>query len=824
MEYKDASFYTDFFKNHSDFEILEEFQASNNPDEKNMYIGKITVKDTIHPLELMVEIPFTFPHHKLTFWTKSLSGYPHLIGNTNSKKGAWFCLNTPFAETPELQLSEEIRRLKEWINRQMREDLPAIIKDEKFIQSLRIANAYEWENPDEMNEFRSSAMLTFVGNFWDKAENFKTNRGHLHCIRRPDHNFYVLEDRNDIATTKIPYIIVEEAPSSREILNDFISLKEFYGWDDEICSFLLPQISTSSKPKLTVSSEWDKIEINKEEGLKTISQLLDELSKEISYIAGKKSSNFQSRFSRVFTKKEEASDFKQIKVLPSYKPLLISHLKEIEAEFRSYNQTQITIERTQTTVLETLEDEYEDQYAQIEDWNERGQYVYHHFLLGIKHGSKIQWLIMYTNAYAPKKEDTYYDLGVEIVSISYISTVPMRCLGTEHVTPALFWGRGSLSTPFKEKKIALVGLGAIGSMVAESLAHSGISQIALWDSDIVEPGNLCRSAYTLSDIGQSKVDAIRSLIRKINPYIQKKDIIRNGCWLEINPNHSEYKWGSFYDNINYANQEDVKKELQDYDLVIDCTGSNEMLHFLSYAFPEKDIVSLCITNKAQNLICVTNKDGNPFELRKAYLSRIEQDTKNFYMEGSGCYSPTFIAKYSDIAALVNLLVRNLDSSFAKGELLHSCIISYCESGILTDRIETYSLPNYNLKLNIPHETFLNALDMSQAEEGYLGYVLGAYSNDGNQIMITHIAEYDNANEDLKDTFITSKGIIDYIGDFAYSESENDSYSEQQLTSIRYKAENQNINTNNPLLILKHLDGSISFHLYINGELVKFEKE
>ena len=64
-----------------------------------------------------------------SFLAKSLSGYPHLIHNGKIEYGDWFCLNTPFAETPEEQLNQEITRLKEWISHQMREDLPAIIKD-----------------------------------------------------------------------------------------------------------------------------------------------------------------------------------------------------------------------------------------------------------------------------------------------------------------------------------------------------------------------------------------------------------------------------------------------------------------------------------------------------------------------------------------------------------------------------------------------------------------------------------------------------------------------------------------------------------------------
>ena len=101
IEYKDAEFYSDYFKSLDGFSIIEEFKESKEDDEKKLFVGYVEVLNTIHPLIVRVEIPFTFPHNKLTFRTKSISGYPHLIHSGKTKHGDWFCLNTPFAETVE---------------------------------------------------------------------------------------------------------------------------------------------------------------------------------------------------------------------------------------------------------------------------------------------------------------------------------------------------------------------------------------------------------------------------------------------------------------------------------------------------------------------------------------------------------------------------------------------------------------------------------------------------------------------------------------------------------------------------------------------------
>lgn len=802
FDYKDASFFTSFFQGHPDFNLVKEFKESDDKGEKNLYVGLVEVKNTIHPLVLRVEIPFTFPHSKLIFRTKSLSGYPHLIHTGKIQYGDWFCLNTPFAETAIDQLNQEISRLKEWISRQMHTDLPTVIEDVPVRSALALANAYEWENPDEVKEFSSEAMLTFVGDFEKKADNFSDKFGYLHCIRTLDNRYYAFNGEQTFTNYKLPYIIVDELPKLIDILDDFIRLREHYAWTDDICSHLLKSIDTSNLWRISNLSNVFGINLSEEEALQQIDYLRQELAKQTSYLAGERGEQGII---------PDVKRTQKINVLPIHKNLIISFLNEIEPSIHANHGVQISESRNVCGEEDSM------------DWIEYGQYEFQHFALGIKTENEVRWLIFYTNHAAVKSENTYYDLGVGFISLTRNISIKLCHLGTQSIDSSMFFGRGCLCDNLKEKRIAIVGLGAIGSMVAESLAHSGVSKIGLWDSDIIEPGNICRSAYTLADIGESKVQAIVKKNKSINPFIEAKEIKAHGQWFWHNANYSEYVEGSFYDNVNYKSQEDSLKEIQDFDMIIDCTGSNEMLHFLSYAVPEKELISLCITNHANELVCTTNADGNAFELRKAYLSRIEQDTKNFYVEGSGCYSPTFLAKYFDIASLVNCCIRRLDSIINDGKIMHSCVLSHCNSGILIDYIHTYKLKDYNIYLNIPEETILDAKEMTMTDGSYLGYVLGCYSADGKQIMITHIVKCLSAKEKLNDAYSTSKGIIDYIGDYAYSDYENDSYSSDLFDSIAAKSADDEINTNNPLLIIKKKDGSLSFLLFINNELVPFEK-
>lgn len=809
FEYKDASFYTSYFNGLKDFRLIDEFKKSEDKEEKNLYVGMVEVLNTIHPLVLRVEVPFSFPHMKLTFRTKSISGYPHLIHNGKIKYGDWFCLNTPFAETAEEQLNLEVSRLKEWIKHQMRDDLPAIIENVNVRRGLALANAYEWENFDEVNEFCSQAMLTFVGDFHNSKDYFKEDKGYIHCVKTPDNRFYALSDKS-FTNYELPYIIVEEPPKTEEVFQDFVQLKNQYEWDEKICEHLLPGFSSGNGWK-EMSSPIGRDTFEEQEALSLLQQVEEELSKETSYLDA-----------QIGRRGEKVPTI----VLPVPKNILLEDIKKIkesivrEHEYNPWRSGFRMSDYDNMTEEEIAEQQWEEDYA-IEIY----PYEWHHFAFGIKSEDDIQWYILFANHSLGKYEEYRFDIKIREISIGKLIAHPLNKLSVQEITEDMYFGRGAFSPNIKEKKIAIVGLGAIGSMVAESMAHSGISRLGLWDNDIVEPGNICRSAYSLRDLGESKVNAITAKIKSINPFANTT-IRPHGSWWRYRNDVNKYQFedGSFYGNVNYNDQEEAIKEIEGYDLIIDCTASNEMLHFLSYAVPQADIISLCITNHANELLCVSSRDGNPFEQRKAYLSRIEQDTKNFYIEGDGCYSPTFLATNSDIASLVNLALRELNKNMKKGELMHSTIFSHTDRGVVADRIITYKLEGYDIILNVPNETLLDAAEMDDVEDGQIGYVLGSYSRDGKQIMVTHIVDAFSAREKLEDAFQTSKGIIDYIGDYDYSGPNNATYRKSSLDLIAAKAVDSDINTNNPLLAVRNTDNSVSFFLYINNELVPFIKK
>eukprot|EP01012_Entosiphon_sulcatum_P039924 TRINITY_DN5344_c0_g1_i1.p2 TRINITY_DN5344_c0_g1~~TRINITY_DN5344_c0_g1_i1.p2 ORF type:complete len:381 (-),score=79.48 TRINITY_DN5344_c0_g1_i1:65-1207(-) len=68
--------------------------------------------------------------------------------------------------------------------------------------------------------------------------------------------------------------------------------------------------------------------------------------------------------------------------------------------------------------------------------------------------------------------------------------------------------------------VAIVGVGGVGSVVAEMLTRCGIGKLVLFDYDSVELANMNRLFFRPEQQGQSKVEAARSTLRQINPDVE----------------------------------------------------------------------------------------------------------------------------------------------------------------------------------------------------------------------------------------------------------------------------------------------------------------
>ena len=77
-----------------------------------------------------------------------------------------------------------------------------------------------------------------------------------------------------------------------------------------------------------------------------------------------------------------------------------------------------------------------------------------------------------------------------------------------------------ISKKLKKTRVCILGLGGLGSNVAVLLARAGIGYLKLVDFDIVEASNLNRQQYRISHIGLKKTEAMKTIIKEINPFVE----------------------------------------------------------------------------------------------------------------------------------------------------------------------------------------------------------------------------------------------------------------------------------------------------------------
>ncbi len=181
--------------------------------------------------------------------------------------------------------------------------------------------------------------------------------------------------------------------------------------------------------------------------------------------------------------------------------------------------------------------------------------------------------------------------------------------------------------------ILLIGAGALGSQVAETLVRMGVSEIGIQDMDLLAAGNLCRHSLDLTSIGQGKTAALVRRLNQLQPDVRAKAY--RSAFPEIGP-----------EGVIVPDS---------YDIVVDCTGENSVLRGLSLSpwRTEKLFISLSMTWGAQGLLVWASR-GSAFPAIDA-IDRLgvlagssRPDDLEEVIEGIGCWHPVFPADAADV--------------------------------------------------------------------------------------------------------------------------------------------------------------------------------
>ena len=119
--------------------------------------------------------------------------------------------------------------------------------------------------------------------------------------------------------------------------------------------------------------------------------------------------------------------------------------------------------------------------------------------------------------------------------------------------------------------VHVIGIGAMGSRIAELLVRLGIEKIHIWDFDTVEDKNITNQLYLHHQIGMKKTDALEEILKDINPTceIRKHDkwedqMLSGYIFLCVDSIELRYKIATACkDNIKVKGMFDARMRLED---------------------------------------------------------------------------------------------------------------------------------------------------------------------------------------------------------------------------------------------------------------------
>lgn len=214
------------------------------------------------------------------------------------------------------------------------------------------------------------------------------------------------------------------------------------------------------------------------------------------------------------------------------------------------------------------------------------------------------------------------------------------------------------------KKVAIVGVGSLGSYLATELVKLGVTSLTLYDEDTVEEENIMRHRARLSWSNISKVIAMKYDLELMHP-----EIIVN-------------------EKDEYITREILKKDMYDFDMIIFTVGSSDVQLMANTVFKEfkydKSVIYSWLEAGGTNshilkvdyskngcFECLyTNKDGELVNNRANKLPD-ELVTQNTIRNGCGA---TRVAYGTEILLRTTCVILDTVKRTFRGEFEDNCLI------------------------------------------------------------------------------------------------------------------------------------------------------
>ena len=249
---------------------------------------------------------------------------------------------------------------------------------------------------------------------------------------------------------------------------------------------------------------------------------------------------------------------------------------------------------------------------------------------------------------------------------------PVEWLNTESWSMEELSARGRLGPTFADRRVALIGAGALGSVMAELLVRAGVNAVTICDGDTLHAGNLVRHTLTLESVGFKKAEAVTRKLNTSSPHA---------------------KVTACEDYLVYG-QDSLPAELASSDLIIDCTGSDEALNRLAqieFSNPTSFAsVSLGMFGK-RAFVFLSSGVKFPLDRFQEALGpwiikeREENSGTQLPWEGIGCWHPLFPARVDDVWMMASAAIKTIEGNLESlaGEPVMSVIEQINENGRFT---------------------------------------------------------------------------------------------------------------------------------------------
>lgn len=226
---------------------------------------------------------------------------------------------------------------------------------------------------------------------------------------------------------------------------------------------------------------------------------------------------------------------------------------------------------------------------------------------------------------------------------------PVNWLKTESWSTEELSARGRLASALTDRRVALIGAGALGSVIAELLVRGGVRTVTICDGDTLHATNLVRHTLTLESAGFNKALGVTRKLNTSSPHAQVTASEKNLLHGHGSP----------------------PSELAAIDLIVDCTGSDEALNRLGQIeFSDSKVfasISLGMFGK-RAFTFISSGVKFPLDHFQEAVSpwilkeRKENSGIELPWEGIGCWHPLFPSRIDDVWMMAAAAIKTIESS------------------------------------------------------------------------------------------------------------------------------------------------------------------